>query len=83
MDSKEFVQGLDKELEPLRSEIVNSNGDFSYRLGSDRRARWTEVAQRGAEEGARDARSVYGNVQIAFGENYSLGGKNKTTPMKI
>jgi hypothetical protein len=33
MDSKEFVQSLDKELEPLRSEIVNSNGDFSYRLG--------------------------------------------------
>ena len=24
MDSKEFVQSLDKELEPLRSEIVNS-----------------------------------------------------------
>jgi 2,5-dihydroxypyridine 5,6-dioxygenase len=46
--------------------------------GTDRRARWTEVAQRGTEEGGRDARSVYGNVQIAFGENYSLGGKNKT-----
>ena len=43
--------------------------------GSDRRARLTEVAQRGTEEGARDARSVYGNVQIAFGENYSLGKK--------
>lgn len=25
MESKEFVQCLDKELEPLRSEIVNSN----------------------------------------------------------
>ena len=46
--------------------------------GTDHRARWTEVAQRGTEEGARDARSAYGNVQIAFGENYSLGGKNKT-----
>jgi 2,5-dihydroxypyridine 5,6-dioxygenase len=46
--------------------------------GTDRRARWTEVAQRGTEEGARDARSVYGNVQIAFGESYSLGGRNKT-----
>jgi len=46
--------------------------------GTGHRARWTEVAQRGTEEGARDAWSVYGNVQIAFGENYSLGGKNKT-----
>jgi 2,5-dihydroxypyridine 5,6-dioxygenase len=46
--------------------------------GTDHRARWTEVAQRGTEEGARDARSAYGNVQIAFGENYSLGGENKT-----
>jgi 2,5-dihydroxypyridine 5,6-dioxygenase len=46
--------------------------------GTDRRARWTEVAQRGTEDGGRDARSVYGNVQIAFGENYSFGGKNKT-----
>ena len=41
--------------------------------GTGHRARWTEVA----EEGARDAWSVYGNVQIAFGENYSLGEKNK------
>ena len=46
--------------------------------GTDQRARWTEVAQRGTEEGARDARSVYGNVQVAFGENYAFGGKNKT-----
>lgn len=46
--------------------------------GTDPRARWTEVAQRGTEEGARDARSTYGNVQIAFGANYALGGQNKT-----
>jgi 2,5-dihydroxypyridine 5,6-dioxygenase len=46
--------------------------------GTDKRARWTEVAQRGMEDGGRDARSVYGNVQIAFGENYSFGGENKT-----
>lgn len=46
--------------------------------GTDTRAYWTEVAQRGTEEGARDARSKYGNVQIAFGANYQLGGKNKT-----
>ena len=46
--------------------------------GTDSRARWTEVAQRGTEEGARDARSTYGNVQVAFGANYRLGGKNQT-----
>lgn len=46
--------------------------------GTDPRARWVEVAQRGTEEGARDARSTYGNVQIAFGANYALGGKNTT-----
>lgn len=46
--------------------------------GTDSRARWTEVAQRGTEEGARDARSTYGNVQIAFGANYALGGMNTT-----
>jgi 2,5-dihydroxypyridine 5,6-dioxygenase len=36
------------------------------------------VAERGTQEGARDARSVYGNIQIAFGANYALGGKNTT-----
>lgn len=46
--------------------------------GTDHRARWTEVAQRGTEEGARDVRSTYGNVQVAFGANYRLGGKNQT-----
>ena len=45
--------------------------------GTDTRARWTEVAQRGTEDGGRDARSAYGNVQIAFGENYSLGGRTR------
>ena len=46
--------------------------------GTDRRARWSEIAQRGTEEGAREVRSTYGNIQIAFGANYRLGGKNKT-----
>jgi 2,5-dihydroxypyridine 5,6-dioxygenase len=46
--------------------------------GTDPRARWIEIAQRGTEEGGRDARSTYGNVQIAFGANYALGGKNTT-----
>lgn len=47
--------------------------------GTDHRARWTEVAQRGTEDGARDVRSTYGNVQIAFGANFRLGGKNQTS----
>jgi 2,5-dihydroxypyridine 5,6-dioxygenase len=46
--------------------------------GTDSRARWSEIAQRGTEEGSRDVRSTYGNVQIAFGANYRLGGKNQT-----
>jgi 2,5-dihydroxypyridine 5,6-dioxygenase len=46
--------------------------------GTDHRARWSEIAQRGTEEGARDVRSTYGNIQIAFGANYRLGGKNRT-----
>ena len=46
--------------------------------GTDSRARWSEIAQRGTEEGGRDVRSTYGNVQIAFGANYRLGGKNQT-----
>ena len=46
--------------------------------GTDPRARWSEIAQRGTEEGSRDVRSTYANVQIAFGANYRLGGKNQT-----
>jgi len=46
--------------------------------GTDHRARWSEIAQRGTEEGARDVRSTYGNVQVAFGANYRLGGRNQT-----
>jgi 2,5-dihydroxypyridine 5,6-dioxygenase len=46
--------------------------------GTDTRARWSEIAQRGTEEGARDVRSTYANVQVAFGANYRLGGKNQT-----
>ena len=46
--------------------------------GTDSRARWSEIAQRGTDEGSRDVRSTYGNVQIAFGANYRLGGKNQT-----
>ncbi|MGH7782735.1 MAG: hypothetical protein ACREO5_02675 [Candidatus Binatia bacterium] len=67
----------------LREHLEQSRDPEAFMIshigwGTDERARWTEVAQRGTEDGARDARSVYGNVQIAFGENFSFGGKNKT-----
>ena len=67
----------------LRDHLEQTNDPEAFVIshigwGTDRRARWTEVAQRGMEDGGRDARSVYGNVQIAFGENYSFGGRNKT-----
>ena len=68
----------------LLKEHLDQSGDSEAFIishigwGTDARARWVEVAQRGTEEGARDARSTYGNVQIAFGANYALGGRNTT-----
>lgn len=67
----------------LRERLESSGDEDAFMIshigwGTDPRARWTEVAERGTQEGARDARSVYGNVQIAFGANYALGGRNRT-----
>ena len=67
----------------LQDRLEQANDPEAYVIshigwGTDRRARWSEIAQRGTEEGAREVRSTYGNVQIAFGANYRLGGKNKT-----
>jgi len=67
----------------LRERMAHQNDPEAFVIshigwGTDPRARWSEIAQRGTEEGARDARSTYGNVQIAFGANYALGGKNTT-----
>ncbi|HWO42089.1 MAG TPA: 2,5-dihydroxypyridine 5,6-dioxygenase [Candidatus Eisenbacteria bacterium] len=67
----------------LRDRLEQAHDQEAYIIshigwGTDHRARWSEIAQRGTEEGAREVRSTYGNVQIAFGANYRLGGKNKT-----
>lgn len=73
--------GVDAKL--LRERLQSSGDADAFVIshigwGTDPRALWTEVAERGTQEGARDARSVYGNVPIAFGANYALGGKNTT-----
>ena len=67
------------------SDVISSNANDpeAYIIshigwGTDHRARWSEIAQRGTEDGAREVRSTYGNIQIAFGANYRLGGKNRT-----
>ena len=78
---KHIDGGVDAVL--LQDHIEQANDPEAYIIshigwGTDHRARWSEIAQRGTEEGAREVRSTYGNVQIAFGANYRLGGKNKT-----
>jgi 2,5-dihydroxypyridine 5,6-dioxygenase len=78
---KRIDGGVDAVL--LQDHIEQANDPEAYIIshigwGTDHRARWSEIAQRGTEEGAREVRSTYGNVQIAFGANYRLGGKNKT-----
>jgi 2,5-dihydroxypyridine 5,6-dioxygenase len=78
---KRIEGGVDAVL--LQDRLEQANDREAYVIshigwGTDRRARWSEIAQRGTEEGAREVRSTYGNVQIAFGANYRLGGKNKT-----
>lgn len=51
--------------------------------GTDHRARWDMWAIRGAEGGGgAEARSIYGNVLIALGENRDLGGNN-AAPLHI
>lgn len=67
----------------LKDRLEQANDPEAYIIshigwGTDHRARWSEIAQRGTEDGAREVRSTYGNIQIAFGANYRLGGKNKT-----
>lgn len=67
----------------LKDRLEQANDPEAYIIshigwGTDHRARWSEIAQRGTEDGAREVRSTYGNIQIAFGANYRLGGKNRT-----
>jgi 2,5-dihydroxypyridine 5,6-dioxygenase len=45
--------------------------------GTDRRARWDVLSSRGADGGGgAEARSIYGGVLLALGENRDLGGNN-------
>ena len=45
--------------------------------GTDHRARWEVLANRGADGGGgAEARSLYGSVLVALGENRDLGGAN-------
>lgn len=45
--------------------------------GTDHRARWDILGSRGADGGGgAEARSIYGGVLLALGENRDLGGKN-------
>jgi 2,5-dihydroxypyridine 5,6-dioxygenase len=85
----EVVKGIIKQIDGgvdavlLQDRLEQANDPEAYIIshigwGTDHRARWSEIAQRGTEEGAREVRSTYGNIQIAFGANYRLGGKNKT-----
>ncbi|MBM4263191.1 MAG: hypothetical protein FJ143_10470 [Deltaproteobacteria bacterium] len=78
---QKITGGVDAVL--LQDHLDQANDPEAYIIshigwGTDHRARWSEIAQRGTEDGAREVRSTYGNVQIAFGANYRLGGKNKT-----
>ncbi|MSP41430.1 MAG: hypothetical protein EXR70_23335 [Deltaproteobacteria bacterium] len=78
---KSIDGGVDAVL--LKDRLEQANDPEAYIIshigwGTDHRAHWSEIAQRGTEDGAREVRSTYGNIQIAFGANYRLGGKNKT-----
>jgi 2,5-dihydroxypyridine 5,6-dioxygenase len=78
---KSIDGGVDAVL--LKDRLEQANDPEAYIIshigwGTDHRARWSEIAQRGTEDGAREVRSTYGNIQIAFGANYRLGGKNRT-----
>ena len=45
--------------------------------GTDHRARWDVLSMRGADGGGgAEARSIYGGVLLALGENRDLGGQN-------
>lgn len=51
--------------------------------GTDKRARWDVLASRGADGGGgAEARSIYGGLLLALGENRDLGGQN-AAPLHI
>ncbi|MBI3707412.1 MAG: leucyl aminopeptidase [Proteobacteria bacterium] len=79
-DSREAVM--------LRDFIEFRNDSNCRRLahvgwGTDHRARWDILSTRGADGGGgAEARSIYGSVLLALGENRELGGRN-AAPLHI
>lgn len=60
-----------------RQDSVNCGRLAHIGWGTDHRARWETLASRGADGGGgAEARSIYGGILLALGENRDLGGKN-------
>ena len=67
----------------MLSDFLDRHGDANARRlshvgwGLEKRARWETLAMRGWDNaGGVEARSVYGNILVALGENGDLGGAN-------
>lgn len=66
----------------LREYLKTAGDKGAYRIahlgwGTEHRARWETLAIRGADGGGgAEARSIYGGVLLALGENRDLGGAN-------
>jgi 2,5-dihydroxypyridine 5,6-dioxygenase len=67
----------------MLSDMLDQRNDRNCRRlahigwGTDHRARWDVLANRGADGGGgAEARSLYGGVLVALGENRDLGGAN-------
>lgn len=83
-----FTNGVAESIEggreaTLLRDYIDAAGDPNCRRlahigwGTDHRARWHSLAIRGADGGGgAEARSIYGGVLVALGENRDLGGEN-------
>ncbi len=67
----------------MLSDMLDQRNDRNCRRlahigwGTDHRARWEVLANRGADGGGgAEARSLYGGILLALGENRDLGGAN-------
>jgi 2,5-dihydroxypyridine 5,6-dioxygenase len=84
----EFAHGIATSIEGgreaimLRDLLATQNSQNCRRVahvgwGTDHRARWDILASRGADgAGGAEARSIYGGVLLALGENRDLRGEN-------
>lgn len=73
----------------MLSDMIDQRNDRNCRRlahigwGTDHRARWEVLSQRGADGGGgAEARSLYGGILLALGENRDLGGAN-AAPLHI